>query len=69
MISRKIRVIFGILFMIGMISVLGIGLQASIAQKPDLQVNPNQQVSVDDKIINTITVKLEDGISSSDEIN
>ena len=44
-------------------------ISVDIFAESNNQINPTQQVSVDDKIMNTITVKLEDGISSSDELH
>jgi len=69
MISKKLRILFGIIFFGGMISVLGIGLEASQAEKTGNEVNLIQEISVDDEVTKTITIKLEDGISSSDEIH
>ena len=63
MVSKKLRIIFGVLFAVGMISVIGIGFEISQAQEPT-EIDQNQ---VDDEISQTIYVKLHDGISSSDD--
>lgn len=66
MVSRKLRTVFGVLFAVGMISVIGMAFESSQAEKSTPEIDQNQ---VDDEISRTIAVHLQDGITSSDDIN
>jgi len=65
MVPIKLRIIFGIIFALGMISLIGMAIQETQAEKSTPEIDQNQ---VEDEISRTIIVKLEDGISSSDDI-
>jgi hypothetical protein len=68
MVPVKVRIIFGVLIAIGMISLAGMAIEESQAQKSIPEIEVNQQISVEDKIYRTIHVELEDGIASFDDL-
>ena len=65
MVSKKLRLVFVALVSLGMISVIGMAIENSLAEQ---SINVIDQNQVDDEIPRTITINIEDGISSSDDI-
>ena len=65
MVSKKLRLVFVALVSLGMISVIGMAIENSLAEQ---SINVIDQNQVDDEISRTITINIEDGISSSDDI-
>lgn len=49
------------------IGLFGVGMEVQ-AQNSTPEIDINQEITVDDEIIKTIHVQLEDGIASSDDI-
>lgn len=68
--SKKLRIIFGILFTVGMISLIGMVFQESQAQEeiPKNQEFENSSSQTDDQIGKLIIVKINDGASSGDDL-
>ncbi len=60
---KKLRLIFGILFAVGMISLIGFAYQESQAEDQVFEIDQNQ---VEDEIGKLIIVKINDGVSSDD---
>ncbi len=61
----RLEIIFGVIFALGMISLVGVAYQESQAIEPVIEIDQNQ---VEDEVSITIRIQLEDGISSSDDL-
>ena len=59
-----------VLAVIGVFTIIGIEQASSESdlQESTLEINENQEISVNDEVFRTIHVKLADGISSADEL-